>query len=232
VRWIKCTDWGIGQVSPQEIAAMLRRHGIVLAIVALAACMWSYHLVHGDPGYIDSGGVSFTAPKTSISLFENIESLQVVEEAVAGFMMGSQGEHEVRAAGGTVPYNVAMLNLYNEQYPDYSQPYVTIAVMSNYPEEAQQTFRAVLSVLREATAMLQERVGASPKNEVRAKLVTQTTGPIAQDGSPKRSYAALAILAMIAIYMIARVLDRRRPRRQPRHRGNPRYRILLDVFDR
>jgi hypothetical protein len=198
----------------------------------LAACMWSYHLVHGDPGYIDSGGVSFTAPKNSISMYENIESLQVVEEAVAWFMMGSQGEQEVRAAGGTVPYNVAMLNLYNEQYPDYSQPYVTIAVMSNYPEEAQQTFRAVLSVLRGATARLQERVGASPKNEVRARLVARSAGPIAQDGSPKRSYAALAILAMMATYLIAKVLDRRRPRRQPRHRGNPGHRILLNVFDR
>jgi len=211
---------------------MLRRHLIAIAIVALVACMFSYHLIHDDPGYIDSGGVGFIAPENPISMFQNTESLQVTEEAAAWFMMGSQGEREVRAAGGTVSYNVAMLNLYNEQYPDYSQPYVTITVMSNYPEEAQQTFRAVLGVLRKATAMLQERVGANPKNEVRAELVTQPTGPIAQSGSHKRSYAALAVLAIIAIYMIARALDRRRPRRQPRHRGNPRYGILLGVFDR
>lgn len=219
-------------MSPQEIAAMLRRHLIAVAIVALAACMLSYHLVRGNPGYIDSGSVGFVAPRNPISMFENTRSLQVVEEATALFMMGPQGEREVRAAGGTVPYNVAMLNLYNEEYPDYSQPYVAITVMSNYPAEAQQTFRAVLGVLPKATAILQERVGAAPRNEVTARLVAEPTGPVAQGGSHKRSYAALAVLAILAIYMIARALDRRRPRRQPRHRGNPGHRILRGIFDR
>jgi hypothetical protein len=219
-------------VSPQEIAAILRRHLIAIAIVALAACMLSYHLIYANPGYIDSGNVGFIAPKNPISMFVDTRSLQVTEEAAAWFIMGPQGQRQVRAAGGTVPYDVAMLNSYNEEYPNYNQPYVTIAVMSHYPEEAEQTFRAVLGVLSKATLMLQERAGANPKNEVRAKLVAQPTGPVAQSGSHKRSYAALAVLAMIAIYMIARALDRRRPRRQPRHRGNPRHRILLGVFDR
>jgi hypothetical protein len=180
--------------------------------------MLSYHLVRGNPGYIDSGGVGFTAPKNPISTFQNMQSLRIVEETVSSYMMGSQGEREVRAAGGTAPYSVTMLNLYNEEYPNYSQPYVTIAVMSNYPEEAQQTFRVVLGALRKATAMLQGRVGATPKNEVTAMLVAVPTGPIAQGGSHKRSYAALAALAIIAIFLIARALDRRRSRRPPRHR--------------
>jgi hypothetical protein len=205
-------------VSLHEIATMLCRHRIAITIVALSACMLSYHLVRSNPGYIDSGGVGFTAPKNSVAMFQDIQSLQVVEQATTGYIMGSQGEREVRAAGGTALYNVAMLNLYNEQYPDYGQPYVEITVMSNDPEEAQQTFRAVLGVLRKATAMLQEQVGASPENEVRATLVAEPTGPITQSGSHKRSYAALGVLTTIAVYAAASALDRRRPRRRPRHR--------------
>lgn len=191
---------------------MLLRHRVAIAIVALAAGMLSYQLIRENPGYIDSGSVTFTVPQGSVSMFGNTRSLQVVEEVTAWYMMGSQGEQQVGAAGGTAPYNVAMLNLYNEEFPDYSQPYVTITVMSHYPEAAQQTFRAVLSVLRTATAMLQEQVGATPKNEVKATLAAEPSGPIAQDGSHKRSYAALAMLTIIAMYMVARVLDRRSSR--------------------
>ena len=191
---------------------MLLRHRVAIAIVTLVAGMLSYQLIRENPGYIDSGSVTFTAPKGSVSMFQNTRSLQVVEEVTAWYMMGSQGEHQVRAAGGTAPYNVAMLNLYNEEFPDYSQPYVTITVMSHYPEAAQQTFRAVLSVLRTATAMIQEQVGATPKNEVKATVAAEPSGPIAQGGSHKRSYAALAVLAIIAMHMVARVLDRRRRR--------------------
>jgi hypothetical protein len=180
--------------------------------------MLSYHLVRDNPGYIDSGGVGFIAPKNPVSTFQNARSLRIVEEAVALYMTGPQGEREVRAAGGTASYRVAMLNLYNEEYPNYSQPYITIAVMSDHPEEAEQTFRVVLGAVRKATAMLQGRVGGTQKNEVTATLVAVPTGPIAQGGSQKRSYAALAVLAIIAIYLIARVLDRRRSRRRPRHR--------------
>lgn len=205
-------------MSPQDIVAMLRRHRIAIAIVALAAGMLSYHLVRGNPGYIDSGSAGFAAPKNSVSMFENTRSLRVVEEAAAWYMMGSQGEQQVRTAGGAAPYDVAMLNTYNEEYPNYSQPYVTIAVMSHYPEVARRTFSAVLGVLRKATAMLQEQVGATPKNEVTVMVVGEPTGPIAQGGSHKRSYAALAVLAIIAIIAIARVLDRRQHRKHRRRR--------------
>jgi len=205
-------------VSPQGIVAMLRRHRIAIAIVALAAGMLSYHLVRGNPGYIDSGSVAFAAPKNPVSMFQNTRSLRVVEEAATWYMMGSQGKRQVRAAGGAAPYNVAMFNLYNEEYPNYSQPYVSIDVMSHYPEAAQQTFSAVLGVLRKATAMLQEQVGATLENEVTVMVVAEPTGPIAQGGSHKRSYAALAVLASLALYTIARVLDRRSPRKHRKHR--------------
>jgi hypothetical protein len=197
-------------VSPQDIATLLLRHRIAVVFVALVAGMLSFHLIHANPGYMDSGEVAFTAPKSSVNPFQDIRSLQVAEEAAAWYMMGWQGEKQVHAAGGTAPYNVAMLNTYNEDFPDYSQPYVTITVMSNYPEAAQQTFRAVLGVLREATEGLQERVGATLKNEVKATLVTAPTGPIAQGGSHKRAYVASGVLAIIAVYLVASVLDRRR----------------------
>jgi glycosyltransferase involved in cell wall biosynthesis len=213
-------------VSPRDIVALLLRHRIPVILTALVAGILSFQLIHANPGYTDSGGVMFTAPKSSGSLFDNMQSLQAAQEAVAGYMMDSQGEQRVRAAGGTASYNVAMLNSYNEDFPDYSQPYVTITVMSDQPAAAGKTFRTVLGVLREATAVLQAQVGASPKNEVQATLVAVPTGPIAQGGSRKRSYAAFAVLTIIATYLVARVLDRRRRRRRRRwpdaaHRRRP-----------
>ena len=196
---------------------MLLRHRVAIAIVALVAGMLSYQLIRESPGYTDSGSVTFTAPNGSVSMFQNTRSLQVVEEVTASYMMGSQGEQQVRAAGGTAPYSVAMLNLYNEEFPDYSQPYITIAAMSHHPEAAQQTFQAVLRVLLTATAMLQEQAGATPKNTVKATLAAAPTGAMAQDGSHKRSYAALAVLTIIAMYLVASVLDRRRRRPAARH---------------
>ena len=197
-------------MSPRDIVALLLRHRIAVMFAALVAGVLSFQLIHANPGYMDSGGVMFTAPKSSGNLFENMQSLQAAEETVAAYMMGSQGEQQVRAAGGTASYNVAMLNTYNEDFPDYSQPYVTVTVMSDHPEAARQTFRTVLGVLRRATAALQAQVGATRKNEVQATLVSVPTGPIAQGGSHKRTYAALGVLTIISVYLVAVVLDRRR----------------------
>jgi predicted O-methyltransferase YrrM len=202
-------------VSSRSIATLPLRHRIAVTFVALAAGALSYHLIHANPGYMDSGSVAFTAPRNSVTMFQDIRSLQVAGEVTAQYMMDRQGEQEVRAAGGTAPYNVAMLNIYNEEFPDYNQPYVTITVMSDYPQAAQQTFGAVLGVLRKATAMVQEQVGANPENEVKATLVAAPTGPVAQGGSHKRSYAACGVLTIIAMYLVAGILDRRRRRPWP-----------------
>jgi len=200
-------------MSYQDVVAMLLRHRLVIAIIALAAGLLSYQLIRENPGYTDSASVTFIAPKGSASSFQNTRSRQIVEEVTAWYMMGPQGEQQVRAAGGTEPYNVAMLNLYNDEFPDYSKPYINITVMSRYPMAAQRTFRAVLGVLRTATATLQEQVGATPKDEVRAALAAGPSGPVPQGGSHKRSYAALAVLMAVAICIVAGALDRRRRRR-------------------
>ena len=103
-------------MSPRDIVALLLRHRIPAILTALVAGILSFQLIHANPGYMDSGGVMFTAPKSSGSLFDNMQSLQAAQEAVAGYMMDSQGEQRVRAAGGTASYNVAMLNSYNEAF--------------------------------------------------------------------------------------------------------------------
>jgi hypothetical protein len=104
-------------VSPRNIAALFLRHRIAVIFTALVAGVLSFQLIHANPGYMDSGGVMFTAPKSSGNLFQNMQSLRVAEETVAAYMMGPQGEQQVRAAGGTASYNVAMLNTYNEDFP-------------------------------------------------------------------------------------------------------------------
>lgn len=208
--WTKSIDRGIGRVNNKGITAtLLRHHRAAIVIAALIAGMLSYWLIRENPGYVDSGGVTFITPQGGpIAMFHDKKALLAVEDVAAGYMLGPQGEQRVRAAGGTAPYKVTMLNLYNEEYPDYGEPYITITAMSPYPEAARRTFRAAYRVLRTATTMLQERAGATQESAVQAALAAAPTGPVAQDGSYGRSCAALALLTIIATYMTTGVLKR------------------------
>jgi hypothetical protein len=183
---------------------------MAVVLAALIMVTLSYQLVHEDPGYAESGTVAFTAPKSSVAMFQNTAGLMAVEEAAAGYMAGPQAEQQVRAAGGTVPYNVSMLNSYNEEYPNYSLPYATILVTSPHPAAVEQTYDAVLNVFVGATEKVQQQAGASPSNEVKLTVITEPSGAIAEGGSNKRAYAGLGILSLIAIFLTAKLLDRRR----------------------
>ena len=100
------------------------------------------------------------------------------------------------------------LNLNTEDYPNYSDPYVTVTTSSPSAVGAQQTFSAVMKVLQRDLMTLQLQQGAQPYALIGSRTIAAPSGPIAQTGSPKRTAAGLAVLALIAAYMTARFLDR------------------------
>ena len=201
-------------VSIITIFAMLRRHLIAVAVVCLVAGGLGYHLLHEDPGYSDSGTMAITAPSAwgEGSAFTDLASLLTTEEVAGWYMMSPQGKQAVRATGGTASYDVAFYNSYTQQYPDFNSPYLIVTANSQDPTEVQTTFNTVIKVLVQDIANRQIQWGASPKELINATL-TDSTGPVANKGSHKRTIIGLIVLVIIAAYMVARFLDRRRIRR-------------------
>jgi hypothetical protein len=205
----------MARVSPPDIVAMLRRHLIAVAVACLAVLGLGYHFAHMNPGYTDVGTIGFLAPHDPLTGFANSRGTQAIKVATAEYMMGSAASQQVRAAGGTANYDVELVNSYNEEFPDYSQPYATVTTNSPDPTAALNTYNAVVSVLIKDLAQRQAQQGARPKVQITA-LPVNTTGPTIQSGSNKRVYAATAALMVIAAFMTASVLDRRkRPRARP-----------------
>jgi hypothetical protein len=199
-------------VSPPDLVALLRRHFIAVLVVCVVIGGYGYHVIHKNPGYVDAATVGFVGPRAGGSVFSNYRGLLATEEATAWFMMGPQGEQEVRAAGGTADYNVALSNSFNEEFPDYSTPYVNITTSSLNPTAAASTFSVVMKVLTDRLAAEQRNEGARPQSEVTAVMAAAPTGPRSQGGSHKRSLVALAVLTFIAACLAASLLDRRRAR--------------------
>ena len=193
-------------MSPQQLIALLRRHALaVLVVLALAAGL-DYHIKHSDPGYMDTATVTFTAPGSKPFVYS--PDLLVIDALVTNLVMSEEGQEQVRDAGGAASYNVALVNLNDEDFPNYSQPYVTVTTISPDPGTAQSTFSAVMRVMQEDLTSLQARQGAKPRTWMGFRTLGAPTGPIVQTGSPKRTLVGLAALAVIAAFMVAAFLDK------------------------
>ena len=202
-------------MSPLEITALLRRHLIAVAVICVFAAGATYRLTHADPGYQDSGTVAFTAPKAANDMFAYDYDLLVVGELMNWYMGSPAAEQQVHAAGGSGHYDVAMVNLNNQEFPYYKFPYLNITVSSPSSESTQSTFTAAVNVLMKNLAARQASQGVPPKKRITALLASQQPGPVSQRGSIKRSLIAITILTIIVAIMIASFLDRRKQRSGP-----------------
>jgi hypothetical protein len=202
-------------MSTSGIVASLRRNlAAVVAVCAFGAVL-SYGLLHANPGYADTATVAFTLPGRT---YQYPDGLLGTSQVMANYMMGTAAQAQIRQAGGTTSYNVASVNLYNMEYPDYGVPYVTVTATSLDPQAAERTFTAVMSVLTDNLARIQQEQGVQPRSQIGAVYIAAPTGPVIQTGSRKRSLIGLAVLTLIAAYFAAAVLDRRSGR-LPRRLG-------------
>lgn len=194
-------------MSPLDIVGLLWRHVVAVTVIFVLTSGFAYHFEHADPGYTDTATIAFTAPSTQ-GFFTHGNSLLVIDELTANTVMSAAGQSQVTKAGGTANYNVALVNLNDEDYPNYSEPYVTVTTTSPDPGAAGETMSAVMTVLAQDLSGLQTQQGAKAGALIELREIA-TTGPVAQTGSRKRVLAGLAILSLIAAYITARLLDRR-----------------------
>jgi hypothetical protein len=195
-------------MSPQSMSALMRRHRLAAVAVLVVAALVAFAIELAPTVYTDSATVVFSASASS-GFFNDQSGLLTVDALTADSVMSQAGQQQVKAVGGTASYDVALVNFNDEDYPNYSDPYVTVTTTSASPAAVQGTFSAVMHVLKHDLAAMQARQGANPATWIQASISTAPTGPVAQTGSQKRVLAALMVLTLIAVFMTARFLDRR-----------------------
>lgn len=181
----------------------------VLGVLVIALGI-GYAIKTAPTTYTEGGTVVFNPPVSRA--FPNpyaatSGSLITTGEVITLFMMGTEGQQQVQAAGGTTPYNVALVNSYNQEYPNYSSPEATVYATGTNLAGVQRTLSAVMQVLTRQLAARQAVAGAPPVDRITAKLIGNP-GPLAQPGSHKRVFGGLLLLTLIAVFSVCVFLDR------------------------
>jgi hypothetical protein len=196
----------------REIAALMRRHLLAMAVVLMIAAGVTYSIMSTPPIYSESATVIFSAgPSLADSRLSASFMIPLIatEVMLSQTMMSSPAQSQVRAAGGTAAFELMPYNLYSLQYPDYGEPITMLTVTSSDPEAIQRTFGVVLGILGQRLAAMQAHV--PPRNRVQDSLVGDS-GMAAQPGSSVRVLAGLVLLTVIAVFTVANFLDRRQYR--------------------
>lgn len=160
--------------------------------------------------YLESGTVVLSPPRT-LENPASTDSLITTGEVMAQSLMGIQSHRSVRYMGGTATFGIALVNGSDEEYPSYRYPFATLTSESTNPESVRRTFADALQVLKKIADKQQDQIGVSSRSHFSISVIG-ATGPMNQSGSLKRSYAALALLAILVACMISTLLDRHRAR--------------------
>lgn len=188
-----------------DIAALARRHAIALTALLIVIAIIGFTLLHAKSMYNDTTTVDF---KTTANPFVEAGALIVTSDMMARSMMSPESQQLVRQAGGSVGYQVDLVNLYNLEYPNYSVPYVTVSVTSGDPVAVKNTFNAVMRVLTDELRSWQAGQGIPSINQIELYTLSGTKGVVSLSGSPMRSMAALLVLTIIALFLVAAFFDK------------------------
>jgi hypothetical protein len=211
---------GASLVTVQEIAQLIRRHLLAFMIVLAVGAGFGYSVKHTPLTYAESATVVFTPPKSVAypNPFTTLSSgLTQTAGIIAILVMSPQGQQQVRSAGGASSYDAELVNLYNLEYPNYSDPFVAVTATSTNPVSAHRTFTVVVQLLGNVLKARQEKAGV-PKVDRIGWHVVGDSGVLPEQGSSKRVLAGLLILTIVAAFSVAGFLERHpvRPMRRSR----------------
>jgi hypothetical protein len=201
-------------VSVRQLAALARRHLIAVSLILLVTAGIAIGFRYTGPGYEETTVVAVepeifrTVPAISDadSFLENASLITTCQLLVTR-LSGPQGEAQLRQAGVTGSFAVSVVNSSNSDTPDYTYPYLSVSVTGRDPDATHDQWTGAMQVISTDIADL-------PGNQHLAQhrivtYVLSDSGPISQRGSLVRTYAALMFLALVAMYLICRFLDRR-----------------------
>jgi hypothetical protein len=186
-------------MNPLGQARKWLRLALVAATLLLAGGA-GYGIWSSPPMYLESAIVEFSLPKTmdapnAYYLFA--PSLITSGEVMVQILNSPSAQRQIGAAGRGASVSLALVNLYNEEYPNYGVPLATLTAASPVAADARRTFVLAARVLGRLLAARQEQTGVPPRERVSAQILGDS-GPIIQTGSRARVFGGLALLAAIA----------------------------------
>lgn len=197
-------------MSLPEIAGLLRRHLIaVLVILAIAVCV-EYEFKHSTASYTETSTMVFVPPESGVhpNPLEAVGgALTVTAGVIAAQAMSPAEQQEVQRMGGAASYDVELVNSYNLQYPNFSLPYLTITTTAADPAAAHRTYIILAKQLTNQFNAQQAESGTLSNSRAQI-VVAGDTGPLIQQGSPKRALFGLIILTLVAVFSVATFFDR------------------------
>ena len=193
-----------------EMGALLRRHFVaVLAVLVLA--VWVVHDFKATPTVYGEGATVVLNPPVSTRYPNPFESgggsVISASGVIAVYVQGSEGQRLVTTAGGTLPYTVQLINSYNQDFPNYVAPEIDVEVTGTDIGSVIRTYTAVIQVLTTQVAVRQ-KAAKVPKIDRIRPMVIGHPGPLAQPGSPKRTFGGLIVLALAGIFAVAIFFER------------------------
>jgi hypothetical protein len=173
---------------------------VSMLVIAIVAGL-GYSFLTTRPGYLESATVIFSLPKSQTNpnaYFWYAPALITSGQAVTQSLLSPQDQRLIRTAGGTANVSVALVNLYNEEYPDFGVPLATLTTTAPSVAATHRTFVIAAGLLRRQFAARQARAGARPGRRITVRIIADT-GPVSQAGSAKRVLAGLAVLGLVAV---------------------------------
>jgi hypothetical protein len=172
---------------------------MAVTLVAILTVVAGASIASDRPVYVESAIVLFAPPPlytSAVAYTWQEQSLIATGAVISQVIMGPQIADQTRAAGGRAAYDLSLINLYNDDYPDYSYPEALLTVSSPAEETTRDTYLVAKRMINEVLAKRQERAGSHAGDLIVASF-TDNTGPVAETGSPKRSLAGLLLLALV-----------------------------------
>ncbi len=159
-------------MNPLGKARKRLRLTLMVATLLLAAGA-GYDIEISPPMYLESATVELSLPKAQNApnaYYMFAPSLIASGEAMVQILMSPSAQRQIGAAGRGASVSLALVNLYNEEYPYYGVP----------------------------LAARQRQAGVPRRARISAHILGDS-GPIIQTGSRARVFGGLALLAAIAV---------------------------------
>jgi hypothetical protein len=200
---------------------MWQRLAATVVVFFAAACV-GYGIRNTPPTYLESATVMFSLPRSQTApdaYFWFAPSIITSGEAMTQILLSPQAQRQIREEGGEASVNLALINLYNEEYPNYGEPLASLKAASPDAANAHRTFTIAAQLLGRILAERQAQAGVPPRDRISAQIIGDSR-PMPQAGSPKRAFAGLVVLAVLAVGMAWGFLGRlagrdARSRRRP-----------------
>ncbi len=170
---------------------------ITLVLVLTAGIGYVIHRT--PPRYDENATVLFTmrGPQSAANGYAQPSTAMITYGAeVCQIVMDPQTAARVKAAGGTAPYDLSLINFFNQDYPRYDFPEATLSTSAASPLAAHRTFDAVARILDEVLAAGQASQGVGQRDRVVARLAGDS-GVVAAEGSRKRAAGGFLLLAAV-----------------------------------